>query len=442
MINFNGQNILDGSIQASKLAPEFLSSISMYLSNSGNSSNNFTFSNIPDFSITTSKLALGAVSSSNLATGSVTSAKLNPDLSFNSLYLGKSLVIGNDGYTFSNSVNLNGQNILDGSIQISKLAPEVLSLIYSISSSSSSNNNNSNFTIPNESITSAQLAIGAVETSNLATGSVTSSKIDPDITLNSLYLGDMLVIGGGGYDSSTNIQISGLNIIDGSIPASKFSDEIFSGFTINKLISNNQILIGGTTSSYPMEIFNMYNSVSLKTSGSVLTSGTNTLSDIRLKTNVSILDPEKSLEKINELKPCRFDMKETGKTNFGLIAQDVYEVLPELIESHTDCVPDILENFEVTDIIDGRIIKLRTRDELQDFIGKTVRCKYDGNNFMDAVVVDSETIEAIEAKAKIAIDEIFVVGKYVDDVKSVKYDQIISYLISAVQSLSKQISHS
>lgn len=52
-------------------------------------------------------------------------------------------------------------------------------------------------------------------------------------------------------------------------------------------------------------------------------------SSIRFKTNVTPL--ENALTIINKLEGVRFDWKDTGKSDIGLIAEDVEEVLPEFV---------------------------------------------------------------------------------------------------------------
>jgi hypothetical protein len=72
----------------------------------------------------------------------------------------------------------------------------------------------------------------------------------------------------------------------------------------------------------------------------VLTGGTmqagnfNTTSDIKLKENVVTL--ENSLDKIKAMRGVSFDWKDSGKSTIGLIAQEVEQVLPELVEHNQE----------------------------------------------------------------------------------------------------------
>ena len=74
--------------------------------------------------------------------------------------------------------------------------------------------------------------------------------------------------------------------------------------------------------------------------GNVTTSGTSfathfdNVSDISLKTNIEpIKTPFTILEQLN---PVSFNWKETGEKSFGLIAQEVEKVLPEIVHDRGD----------------------------------------------------------------------------------------------------------
>jgi hypothetical protein len=60
----------------------------------------------------------------------------------------------------------------------------------------------------------------------------------------------------------------------------------------------------------------------------------NTTSDIKLKENVVTL--ENSLDKIKAMRGVSFDWKDSGKSTIGLIAQEVEQVLPELVEHNQE----------------------------------------------------------------------------------------------------------
>jgi hypothetical protein len=56
----------------------------------------------------------------------------------------------------------------------------------------------------------------------------------------------------------------------------------------------------------------------------------NSTSDQNLKTNIKTV--ENSLNIIEKLRGVSFDWKENGKSSYGVIAQEIEEVLPELVK--------------------------------------------------------------------------------------------------------------
>tara|TARA_R100001460_G_scaffold89303_1_gene130840 strand:- start:20 stop:958 length:939 start_codon:yes stop_codon:yes gene_type:complete len=72
--------------------------------------------------------------------------------------------------------------------------------------------------------------------------------------------------------------------------------------------------------------------------GSITTTNTatafNTSSDYRLKENITPI--ENSLERLNNLKPVKFDWKEDGTTSEGFIAHEVQEVFPDAVSGEKD----------------------------------------------------------------------------------------------------------
>lgn len=57
----------------------------------------------------------------------------------------------------------------------------------------------------------------------------------------------------------------------------------------------------------------------------------NSTSDINLKTNVKTV--ENALETVNQLRGVSFDWKENGKSSYGIIAQELEQILPELVNT-------------------------------------------------------------------------------------------------------------
>jgi hypothetical protein len=65
--------------------------------------------------------------------------------------------------------------------------------------------------------------------------------------------------------------------------------------------------------------------------GTITATDFNSTSDINLKENVQTVD--NALETISALRGVSFDWKETGKSSYGVIAQELEEILPDLVNT-------------------------------------------------------------------------------------------------------------
>jgi hypothetical protein len=88
-----------------------------------------------------------------------------------------------------------------------------------------------------------------------------------------------------------------------------------------------------STSARKQRVFQVQASGSVVAAGNITAFGTTfmNVSDKRLKEN--IYDVTGSLNKILELKPTHFTWKENKKQDVGFIAQEVEEIIPEVVET-------------------------------------------------------------------------------------------------------------
>lgn len=73
------------------------------------------------------------------------------------------------------------------------------------------------------------------------------------------------------------------------------------------------------------------------TAGTITASNFNSTSDINLKENVETVNDALSI--INSLRGVKFDWKQTQKPSVGVIAQEVEEILPELVTTTPEAAP-------------------------------------------------------------------------------------------------------
>ena len=70
----------------------------------------------------------------------------------------------------------------------------------------------------------------------------------------------------------------------------------------------------------------------INSSGVITATDFDALSDIRYKENINTVDS--ALTKVDQLRGVKFDWKESGLPSYGVIAQELEEVLPELVHGH------------------------------------------------------------------------------------------------------------
>ena len=89
---------------------------------------------------------------------------------------------------------------------------------------------------------------------------------------------------------------------------------------------------------------------------------TKATSSRRYKDNIQDLDI--NTEKIYDLRPVSFDWKSSGKADFGLIAEEVSDTLPELVVYNEDSVPESVQYTSLSVLLLAELKKLR--EEVKD----------------------------------------------------------------------------
>ena len=172
-----------------------------------------------------------------------------------------------------------------------------------------------------------------------------------------------------------------------------------------------------------------------------------TFSDERIKSNITKLNTDKSLEIVNSLNPksfLKYDENYTkNKHIYGLIAQDVKDIIPECVYYKKQFICNINDNciYSNKKIIFNNDItnKLSVNDKIK-FV-------FDTNDFVNGYVECS--IKNIESPNVIILEDlrqdlpdntkIYVYGKEIDDFHTIDYSQITALNISAIQELHKII---
>ena len=94
-------------------------------------------------------------------------------------------------------------------------------------------------------------------------------------------------------------------------------------------------------------------------------------SSLRYKTNVDYIESEYKINDIiKHLRPVVFDWKDTGKRDFGLIAEEVESVLPEIVCYNERNTPEAVAYHKLTTVLLSHIQMLTTR--IEDLEKKTI----------------------------------------------------------------------
>ena len=206
----------------------------------------------------------------------------------------------------------------------------------------------------------------------------------------------------------------------------------------NFYVSNNSAAAGNTASK----------NVSIKCQGIWSTSGITVSSDIRIKTNINIINCNNALEKFRQIQPVEYYnidkiSKGTSK-NYGFIAQDVKQIIPESISLHKEYIPNI---YELATVIDNSLIVLDTKTTNEFSIsGDILNIKlYNYDNQPKIVTLDkiidtsSFTIKEPLLYSDLSDNKIFVYGQEVNDFHILSKETVFTVATAALQEVDKEL---
>ena len=158
-------------------------------------------------------------------------------------------------------------------------------------------------------------------------------------------------------------------------------------------------------------------------------------SDKRIKKD--IVDISNTLALIEEIKPRRYkyiDPKRGDKIAYGFIAQELQEVIPELVTSVKNKIPNVMKT---ADVIDG-VFTLKDATDLQ--VGDEIDI-YDESDTEYKVKI-TEMINDKSFKTNIDVelkDKYFIYGKYVDDFKGIEHNGLLPIMMKGIQELNARV---
>ena len=158
-------------------------------------------------------------------------------------------------------------------------------------------------------------------------------------------------------------------------------------------------------------------------------------SDVRIKKD--IMDLSSALPLIEQIKPRTYkykDPKRGDKMAYGFIAQELEEVIPELIQTTQNKIPNIMKT---ADVIDG-VFTLKEATDLQ--VGDKIDIYDEDDKELNVkiteIISDKSFKTAVDVELK---DKYFIYGKYVDDFKGIEHNGLLPIMLKAIQELNARV---
>ncbi|NDA64678.1 MAG: tail fiber domain-containing protein, partial [Chitinophagia bacterium] len=162
--------------------------------------------------------------------------------------------------------------------------------------------------------------------------------------------------------------------------------------------------------------------------------------DERIKTNIHNINSDDCDTILSLLQPKTYnyiDNIHESRSRYGLIAQEVKDILPGLINYKSDYIPNIMCKAEFIDKnkfrLNNQQVTLNMNNDIRIHYSKsetnteeTLYCK-----IINKEISVNDTIYTID-KDKLE-DKIFIYGTLVDDFHVLNYDQLIPILITGYQ---------
>lgn len=245
-----------------------------------------------------------------------------------------------NGVSFSSSgITLTGSTSGTTNLQASAVASGVLTLP---AATTTLVGRNTTDTLTNKTIAAGSNTITGLTNTNLS-GSAgitnanlansTISGVALGSTLNALTFGSYLT-STGTYNGSTarTVSVAGTSVNTTNTLVARNDNGDFTAGTINASTFNattsDAFRISGTTVIDNTR--SLVNIVDGTFSGTVTATDFNSTSDLNIKENISTF--ENGLETIQQLRGVNYTWKENGKSSIGVIAQELEQILPQLVK--------------------------------------------------------------------------------------------------------------
>ena len=273
---------------------------------------------------------------------------------------------------------------------------------------------------------------GGSSSSGLSTSEISKlknfiSSLQIDKTQNQqikLKFSDKTLIGLGTDDPQVPLQISSF-----TVPGSSFCNEMggCGGVAYTNLDPSCR---GGCDVDIGMYPF------SIVTKGPIGASTFVSNSDKRIKTEIESIPNSSDL--IDKIEPKRYKLIDENKYSYGLIAQDVKNVIPDAIKLKREFIPNVNQILSFKKLDENRIVIDLEKYDIK--IDDKIKMVSNNNEEIDGKVVDIKDDQyIIETNKIIKGDDLFVYGKQVNDYHVLDYNYLFTLNLDATKKLQTKI---
>ena len=168
-------------------------------------------------------------------------------------------------------------------------------------------------------------------------------------------------------------------------------------------------------------------SYGIKCQYAAIAGGFVSVSDKRIKRDIKTID--NSIEIIEKLKPCNYNIIETAENKYGFIAQEVEEVVPNVVTITHEYIPNIFNYADYND----KIITFDNKNNLEIVEGDEVKINYKDCKVIKIIDTNSFLIDKeLETNEE---NKVFIIGTKVKDFRNINYDMITSINTAAIKEL-------
>lgn len=192
--------------------------------------------------------------------------------------------------------------------------------------------------------------------------------------------------------------------------------------------------------SYPLETIIP---ITIFSSGHIIGSEINVLSDKRIKNILNNSSSSDDLDLIERVEIVNYKYKDEAKygsnINKKVIAQQVQEVYPIAVKKSSDAIPDIFRKASNWTIVsDSELeITLESHGLVEDEKIRILLKGCDDNIFQIKNVTEHKFV--IDFYTHKSFDDIFIYGRFVEDLLNVDYDALSMLNLSATKELKKKV---